>query len=151
MCVCVVYRSIVCTCRLYINCTSFTFLSLSLSLFGAYLYLLPPAVGLATDIVMVESPIALAFSSEHRWVFVSSKAKHREGMIVVVSYDTYRVVKVLRTEKMTHPTGLALLGDSLFVAEQFLGNLYVFDIVSGQYKKVNNTCTQCSALEEFVS
>ena len=57
--------------------------------------------GVVTDIIAVESPIGLAYSPAHELVFISSKKKHREGMVVAVDRHTFREVRTYRTDKMT--------------------------------------------------
>lgn len=88
--------------------------------------------GVVTDIVMVDSPIGLAYSPRHELVFVSSKKKHREGMVVAIDRHTLRETRKYTTDKMTHPTGLAVHDDVLYVAEQYLNRVFAFDIASAE-------------------
>ena len=74
--------------------------------------------GVASDVVPVEAPVGLAFSEEHDLVFVGSKMKHWEGRVLAVDRRSLRVVREYKTLKMSHPTGIAVHGDTLFVAEQ---------------------------------
>ena len=87
--------------------------------------------GLVTDIVMVESPVGIAYSPEHDLVFIGSKKKHWEGAVLAVSRHTLKTVRSYRTTTMTHPTGLAIWGNTLYVGEQFLNKILSFDIPSG--------------------
>lgn len=88
--------------------------------------------GVVTDIIMVDSPIGLAYSPRHELVFVSSKKKHREGMVMAIDRHTLREARKYTTDKMTHPTGLAVHDDVLYVAEQYLNRVFAFDIASAE-------------------
>jgi len=86
--------------------------------------------GLVTDIIMLDEPIGLFYSETHKLVFASSKAKHMEGRVVSIDVKTLRIINEYRSAKMTHPTGVVVHEDTLYVAEQFLGHVFAFDIFS---------------------
>ena len=87
--------------------------------------------GLVTDIIPVDAPVGVHFSPAHNLVFIGSKVKHWDGSVAAFDRRTMRRVQTFKTTKMTHPTGLAVWGDVLYIGEQDLNRIYAFDITTG--------------------
>ena len=88
--------------------------------------------GVATDVVNIEAPVGITYSAVHDLVFVGSKVKHWEGRVTAIDRRTLQIVQSYKTLKMTHPTGLQVYGDTLFVAEQDVNRIYEFNILTGE-------------------
>ena len=89
--------------------------------------------GMITSIVMIPCPIGLHYDKSSNLVFVSSKVKHWQGAVYGVDPDRLRIVATFTTGRMSHPTGIVTHGDSLFVVEQALGEIYEFSIKKQEF------------------
>lgn len=89
--------------------------------------------GVLHDIVVVHCPIDLAYDERSGLIFVGSKSKHWGGAVYGISPDSLRVVANYTTHRMTHPTGILVHGDTLYVAEQVRGEILVFSVSSQKY------------------
>lgn len=89
------------------------------------------ASGATIDFMAVRRPIGVFYSPEHGLVFVSSKGKKskgRKGGVLAFSAATRMVNSEMRTHHMYHPTGMAIYGDVLYVADQKLGHVMAFHV-----------------------
>lgn len=89
--------------------------------------------GVMHDIVIIHSPIGLFYDKTSGLVFVGSKAKHWGGGVYAISPQSLRVVANYTTNRMNHPTGIAVYQDILYVAEQVLGEILVFRVSTQEY------------------
>lgn len=91
------------------------------------------STGIIYEIIVVHNPIGLFHDHESGLIFVSSKQKHWKGAVYAISPDTLRVVSTFTTIRMTHPTGITVYQDLLYVAEQVLGEIVVFRVSTQEY------------------
>lgn len=92
--------------------------------------------GLVEDIIHVQLPIGLLYSPADGVVFISSKGEKGQGLVYALSVTTKEVVGRYKSKKMTHPTGMAVHHATLYVANQKLGQIVSFDILSGKFLRI---------------
>lgn len=92
--------------------------------------------GRVEDIISVETPIGLLYHPAKGLVFVSSKGEKNMGFVYAISVSTKLFVQQYKSKKMTHPTGMAVHGATLYVANQKLGQIVSFNIHSGKFLRV---------------
>ena len=87
--------------------------------------------------VKVKNPVGLIYDKEKGIVFVGSKKSSKStGSVFGIDIITLKVVKtftLLGGETMNHPTGLAFLGDTLFIAEQSMNVVLTFNITTQRF------------------
>lgn len=105
--------------------------------------------GIAMNIVLINKPIGLHYDKKKQLVFVGSKEKHWGGAVYAVDPVTLRVVRTYTSYRMNHPSGIISHDNTLFVAEQVLGEIVTFDIDSGKFlqKIVKHTPGEIEQLE----
>ncbi len=105
------------------NLDVYTYVSFTLYMFGY-------------TVLSVPHPISLHASHTHRLVFASSKrSKSRGTRGAVYAYHMRSLiqVRVYTLIRMDHPTGIAIYGDELYVADQKTNSIYAFDVQSGKF------------------
>lgn len=89
--------------------------------------------------IKIKNPIGLVYDHERSLVFVGSKKSSKDtGAVYGINIFSKKVVKtftLLGGETMNHPTGLAVNGDTLFVAEQRMDVVLTFNITTERYLK----------------
>ena len=94
-------------------------------------------VGRYVSKVKVKNPIGLLFDNKHSMVFVGSKKSNgNTGSVFGIDIKTRKVVKtftLLGGETMSHPAGLALYGDVLYVAEQTVNVVLTFNLTTERF------------------
>jgi hypothetical protein len=89
--------------------------------------------------IKIKNPIGLVYDLKRSLVYVGSKKSSKDtGAVYGIDIFTKKVVKkfsLLGGETMNHPTGLAVSGDTLFVAEQKLNVVLTFNITTERYMK----------------
>jgi DNA-binding beta-propeller fold protein YncE len=87
--------------------------------------------------VKTKNPVGMIFDKESGLVFVGSKKSSKNtGSVYGIDIQTQKVVKtftLLGGETMSHPTGLAVHGDILFVGEQSMNVILTFNIVTERF------------------
>lgn len=93
--------------------------------------------GALTATIPIRKPIGLVVDPIRRLLFVGSR-EARGARVVALDLDSPSFSEVQRFTRpqMTHPAGLALDGDRLYVAEQDARQLLEFDIPSGKLNRV---------------
>jgi len=72
--------------------------------------------------------------AERQLVYVGSRGK-KSGFVYAYDKDTFELVKQYTLIGMTHPTGIAVHDDTLFVADQRLGAILTFNLNTTQFIK----------------
>jgi len=72
--------------------------------------------------------------AERQVVYIGSRGK-KAGCVYAYDKDTFEVVKQYTLIGMTHPTGIAVYDDVLFVADQRLGAILTFNLNTTQFIK----------------
>jgi outer membrane protein assembly factor BamB len=110
--------------------------------------IVPLNTGLATNIVVIKSPIGLYYDIQSNLVFVGSKEKHWGGAVYAVDPNYLKVVRTYTTNRMNHPSGIVVYDNVLYVAEQILGAIFAFNVQTGSFIRriVKNTPGQIEQL-----
>ncbi|KAJ1639207.1 hypothetical protein T492DRAFT_938165 [Pavlovales sp. CCMP2436] len=80
-------------------------------------------------------PIGLLIDEHRRLLFAGSRWSGRPR-VVAIDLDTHQIKQEYRHAGMTHPAGIAVDGDSLYVAEQDGLALLEFDVPSANFTRV---------------
>lgn len=87
--------------------------------------------------VKTKNPVGMIFDKESGLVFVGSKKSSKNtGSVYGIDILTQKVEKtftLLGGETMSHPTGLAVHGDILFVGEQSMNVILTFNILTERF------------------
>ena len=87
--------------------------------------------------VKVKNPVGLIYDAERGMVFVGSKKSSKStGSVFGIDILTMKIVKtftLLGGETMNHPTGLAVHGDTLFIAEQAMNVVLTFSVTTERF------------------
>lgn len=107
------------------------------------------STGVVENIIVVHNPIGLHYDNQSGLIFVGSKKKHWGAEVFGIDPNLLRIVRTYTTNRMNHPTGITSYGDTLFVAEQILGEILSFSISTEKYlgKIVSKTLGEIEQLE----
>ena len=95
------------------------------------------AEGALVETVKVKKPIGIYVDYAKSIVLIGSKGKKKEGGGGVTSFDiaSRRAMRSFSLIGMNHPTGVLVHEDSVYVADQGAGAVYLFDYASGRFVK----------------
>lgn len=86
--------------------------------------------------IKMEKPVGLAYSINHRVVFISSrKGKVKAYLISGKFKHAFDVPDPDKLVKLKHPVGMAIKGHKLFIADQHYGQVYEYDITRNAYER----------------
>ena len=87
--------------------------------------------------VKIKNPVGLIYSKSKNLVFVGSKKSSKStGSVYGIDVYTQKILKtftLLGGETMSHPTGLAVSGETLFVGEQSMDVVLTFNITTERF------------------
>lgn len=89
--------------------------------------------GLVSEIIPVDKPVGLHYDKHKDILFVGSKSQKYGGVVYALDGKNYEIIKAYTFSKMTHPTGITLYDDVLYVGEQNTNAIVKFDVKSGEY------------------
>ena len=70
---------------------------------------------------------------ENGRIYIGSRGRQKLGHVFAFDSTTFELLSIYSMIGMTHPTGITVHGDTLFVADQALNSILTFDLVSGRY------------------
>lgn len=91
------------------------------------------STGLVSEIIPVDKPVGLHYDKHKDILFVGSKSQKYGGVVYALDGKDYAVLKVYTYGKMTHPTGITLFNDILYVGEQNTNTVVKFNVESGKF------------------
>lgn len=97
--------------------------------------------------VKVRSPIGVYYSQRHNVVFISSKSSY--GLIYAFDPSTYKIKRRFHRAGMTHPTGITVYEDTLFVLLHKMGSIITFDVNSGDFISTVKSGFASNTLEQI--
>lgn len=87
--------------------------------------------------IKVKNPVGLIYDMSRNMVFVGSKKSSKStGSVYGIDVPSLKIVKtytLLGGETMSHPTGIAISGDTLFVGEQTMNVVLTFNITTERF------------------
>lgn len=66
-------------------------------------------------------------------IYVGSRSKEKLGSVLCFDTTTFELLATYSMLGMTHPTGIAVHEDTLYVADQALNSIMSFDLVTGRF------------------
>ena len=88
--------------------------------------------GVATDHINVHNPISMFHDTKRNVVFASSKKKHWKGAVYAIDPNTKRITKAYRHSRVSHPSGLFVYEDKIYVGLNDEGKVIVFNVSSAE-------------------
>lgn len=97
--------------------------------------------------IKFKKAVGLVYSEHHNLVFVSS----RKGKVYAYKADNWDYKYKLPDPvlKWKHPTGLAVMGDTLIVADQYYGEVYSYDVKKNEAKFTGTLVTGLNRVEQI--
>lgn len=92
--------------------------------------------GVVENIISVDTPIGLFYFAKEETVFVSCKGPKALGVVAAISVETKEIMRKYKSKKMTHPTGMTVYRNTLYVADQKLGQIVSFNIHSTRFLRI---------------
>jgi len=93
------------------------------------------STGIIRYVIAVEKPISLLLDNDRGVVFVGVKGRRSQSATVyAVDVSTMKITKAYNHNNAKHATGIVLHEDTLFVADQGLSSIILFDVNTGEYK-----------------
>jgi len=89
--------------------------------------------GLVSEIIPIDKPVGLHYDKHKDILFVGSKSRKYGGVVYALDGKDHAVLKVYTFSRMTHPTGITLYDNVLYVGEQNTNTIVKFDVISGEY------------------
>lgn len=87
--------------------------------------------------IKVKNPVGMIYDHSRNMVFVGSKKSSKStGSVFGIDVLSMKIIKtftLLGGETMSHPTGIAINGDTLFVAEQTMNVVLTFNITTERF------------------
>lgn len=93
--------------------------------------------GTVIYVIAVEKPISLLLDSIRGVVFVGVKGSHsRTQTVYAVDAKSMLITQSYNHDKARHATGMVVYEDTLYVADQAMAAIIMFDVDSGKYRGI---------------
>lgn len=90
--------------------------------------------GIEIGHIDIKKPVGLAYSKNHRVVFVSTREGKVKAYLITGKFKhAYDIPNPDKYMKFWHPVGMAVNGHKLFIADQHYGEVYEYDITRNIY------------------